>query len=100
MAALITTDAARRQLRLTQSDLDVADVALDVAEKAIEATGIVIDYLKRPEHGWTSDTVPQPVRSAILLVLTTVYEFRGGEVEPLSDAVKSLLSRMRDPTLA
>lgn len=100
MAALITTDAARRQLRLTQSDLDVADVAADVAEKAVDATGIVIDYLKRPEHGWTTDTVPQPVRSAILLVLTTIYEYRGGEVEPINEAVKSILARMRDPALA
>ncbi len=100
MAALITTDAARRQLRLTQSDLEVADVAADVAEKAVDATGIVIDYLKRPEHGWTAETVPQPVRSAILLVLTTIYEYRGGEVEPISDAVKSILARMRDPALA
>lgn len=100
MTALITTAAARIQLRLTEDELTDADVAADVAQKAADATGIVIDYLKTPEHGWTQETVPAPVRASILLVLTIIYEYRGGEVDPINGPVKSLLRRRRDPALA
>lgn len=100
MTALISTAAARIQLRLTESELDNADVAADLAQKADDATGIVIDYIKNSDHGWTEQTVPAPVRTAILLVLTTIYEYRGGEVDPIGPSVKSLLQRFRDPTLA
>ena len=100
MTALISTAAARIQLRLTESELENADVAADLAQKVEDATGIVIDYIKNPGHGWTEQTVPSPVRTAILLVLTTIYEYRGGEVDPISPSVKSLLDRLRDRTLA
>lgn len=100
MTALITTAAARIQLRLTESELDNADIAADVAQKAIDATGIVVDYIKQPDHGWTESTVPPPVRTAILAVLTMIYEYRGGEVDPINASVKSLLARYRDPALA
>lgn len=100
MDPLISTDAARRHLRLSASDMTVADTAADVADKAKDATGIIIDYLKRPDHGWTVETVPFPVKAAILLVLTALFEDREGQQDPISDAVKSLLARLRDPAVA
>jgi hypothetical protein len=99
MDALVTVDEARRHLRLTASNMEDADVAADVASKAQAATEIVIDYLKRPDHGWTEETTPFMVKSAILLVLGALFDDREGG-DPLSDAVKSLLWRSRDPTLA
>ena len=99
MAALVTIDQARRHLRLTESDMEDADVATDVADKAEEATDIVIDYIKQPDHEWTTETVPWRVKAAILLVLGAIFHDREGG-DPISDAVKSLLHRMRDPALA
>lgn len=96
--ALVSIDAARRQLNLTEDDMADADIAANVADKAEDATAIVIDYLKQPDNGWTVETVPFVVRAAILLVLGALYEGREGG-DPISDAVRSLLQRLRDPAL-
>jgi hypothetical protein len=99
MAALVTLEEARRHLRLTPSNMEDADVAADVAGKAEAATDIVIDYIKKPAHGWTHDTAPWRAKAAILLVLGALFDDREGG-DPLSEAVKSLLHRLRDPALA
>lgn len=52
---------------------------------------------------WTDSTAPQPVQSAILLMLTHLYENRGDNMqldESLWKAVDRLLVRSRDPALA
>lgn len=52
---------------------------------------------------WTDVTVPGPIRSAILLMLTHLYERRGedmGTDERLWQAIERLLMRSRDPALA
>ncbi|GJD41313.1 head-tail connector protein [Methylobacterium bullatum] len=95
MPALISLETAKRHLLIDYDDRDE-----DIQAKAEEATDIVVDYLKRPDHGWTFETVPGRVRAAILLTLGVIYEDREGQVDPLSDAVRSLLHRMRDPALA
>ena len=84
-------------------------------EKRFEASAIVIDYLKLD----TSDTgfdwvdafgeptaaVPGVVTAATLLVVGALYENRDGRGDssspaPLSQTVKDLLMRSRDPALA
>ncbi|WP_230961127.1 head-tail connector protein [Burkholderia cepacia] len=67
-----------------------------------------MDYLKLKEvpdtwaleHGDTASTVPGAVRSAVLLVLGTLYDDREGATSPLTPAVESLLMRLRDPAVA
>lgn len=64
----------------------------------IEATDIVIDYIMKPDHGWTIETVPGRISSAILLVIARLY---ARDDEPvLTDAVKSILRRDRKPVVA
>ena len=92
MTSLVDIEALRDRLRI---DEEVSTPDLDrIAE---EATAIVIDFLKRPDHGWTIATVPAQVRSAIFMVAQAIDV---GEPEPLSRGVKDILRRMRDPALA
>lgn len=78
----------------------------DVEWRMAQATEIVIDYLKKADHEWTSDDVPGPVSSAIILVIRALLD--GEEAELLSGLAKgdmatpvvALLMRLRDPALA
>jgi len=109
MAALITIEQARRQLRIGADD-DTFDHELETLME--QATAIVIDYIKRPAHGWmaTSETAGGSpydpdfviVTAAIAEVLTNLFRHRGdAEVAgPLTARVKSMLERLRDPALA
>jgi hypothetical protein len=99
MLPLVTLDEARRHLRLTESNMEDSDVAADVFDKSAAATDIVIDYIKQPDHAWTDQDAPWRVKSAILLVMSALFDDREGG-DPLSDAAKSLLHRLRDPALA
>ncbi len=99
---LITLETAKSHLRVTSDDEDD-----DITRKAEEATDVIIDYLKRSDHGWTADTVKPLVRSAILLQLTWLWSHRGDEAmadlsvhDGLAPGVKGLLMRQRDPALA
>ena len=96
MASLITLAEAKWQLNYEDDDRDTV-----IAQLASDATDIVIDYLKRPSHGWTTSTVPGPVRSAIRLVLANLFAHRGDDTsDPLSQAVRDILIRFRDPAFA
>jgi hypothetical protein len=99
MAALVTLEEARVHLRLTEDEFDDADIAATVTFQAEAASDIVIDYIKRPDHGWTDADAPALVKSAILLVLGALFDNREGG-DPISEAVQSLLWRYRDPALA
>lgn len=99
MTALITFEQAASQLKLDDS----AEQDEEVYREMDDATGIIIDYLKKPDHGWTVTTVPSSVRQAILLVLTDVHEHRAPSDSQdlyITKAVKNLLYRQRDPALA
>lgn len=98
MAALVTIEEARRHLKLTTSNMADADVAADVADKAEAATDIVIDYIKQPDHEWTDADAPALIKAAVLLVLGDLFDNR--EAATISDPVKNLLHRYRDPALA
>lgn len=95
--ALVTLDEARRHLQLTETDMADADRSADVASKAEQASEIVVDYIERPEHGWADADAPFVVKAAVLLVLTALFEQRD---EAITDPVRSLLRRYRDPALA
>lgn len=93
-ADLVSLVTAKEHLRVISSDHDE-----DIQQKLDDAEDIVVDYLKKPDHGWTEGTVPPRVRAAILLVLGALFENREGG-DPISDAVRSVLWRDRDPALA
>lgn len=101
MDALVSLDRLKRHLYIDGAEHDA-----DLADRAAEATAIIVDYLKTPEHGWTIDTVPPNVRSAILLCAADLWERRGTGMKPsegdavLTETVKSLLHRLRDPAYA
>jgi hypothetical protein len=109
MTAFVTLDEAKAHLRI-----DYASDDTEVQDKLDEAQGIVLDYLKNPTgvfyepDGVTPLTnPPAPVTAAIKLVLGNLWRYREGgderytvHVDPISQAVISLLMRLRDPAFA
>jgi len=97
--ALITIEQAKQQLRI-----DFDDQNADLQMKIEQASDIVVDYLKKPDHGWTETTVPKSVQAAILLVLTALWDDRngdgGGDYLGPDGPVARLLARFRDPAIA
>lgn len=101
---LVTLDTAKEHLH-PPGDVDDARI-----ERLIEeATGFVLDYIKaapdayQSSSGEPADDVPPQVRSAVLLVLGSLYDNADGQnpdKDPLSPAVISLLRSKRTPTLA
>jgi len=108
MPALITIEQARRQVRLAPDDTSLDDELEPLREVA---TAIVIDYIKRPNHGWTEsyDPAGSPydsdfviVTAAIAEVLVNLWRHRGDEAVdgPITKRVELMLERLRDPALA
>lgn len=95
MVALATLDDAKARLRI-----DFVEDDATVEQMLSEATDIVIGYIKKPTHGWTTETVPDRIRSAILLTFGRLYEDREGAESVLNQTIKDLLWRDRDPALA
>lgn len=102
MAALITLDTAKAHLGVTTTDDDAL-----ITDKAAQASAIVVDYLTARGTidgiDWTEATVPGPVKAAILVMLTHLYEHRGDDMIPdeaVWKAIERLLVRSRDPALA
>lgn len=103
--ALITYDAAKIHHHALGDEHDP-----DVQMKLEQATAIVINYLKRPNHGWTAATDPAEdyefaiVQAAILKVFSNLFGYRGDEEKPaggpLTEDVMRMLSMLRDPALA
>lgn len=96
--ALITLDQAKRHLQIVNDEQNE-----EIEEKVNEASAIVLDYLKVSEDAYEIGEVPYLVQSATKLVIGALLENREGNAsgpEPLSQAVKDLLHRYRDPALA
>lgn len=101
--ALITLDQAKGQIQITHDQDDTK-----IAEKLNEASAIVLDYLKKPGNCWQDNSgrprsVPYLIQSAVKLVTAALYENADGNEnapQPLSQAVKDILARHRDPALA
>lgn len=98
MTTLITTDEARRQLRLTEADLENADRAADVADKAAQASAIIVDYIEATDNEWTAEDVPLVIKAAILLMLTQLFDDPANAT--VSKPIKNLLRRTRPVPLA
>jgi hypothetical protein len=89
MTQLVDIDMVKQHLRYGSDETD-ADETLSF--KIDQASAIILDYLKVDEL----DQVPEFVQAATLLCVEALYD--GGD--PLSDTVKALLHRARDPALA
>lgn len=92
MAALITLAEAKTQLRIT-SDAHDADIEL----KRVQASEIVVDYLKgNADESWTDANVPGVVKAAILIQLTVLFD---REDVGIPQGVKDILARKHKPTV-
>jgi len=114
MVALVTQTECAQQLRVNIAGLS-SEAVDDLMFKADQASAIVVDYLKRPfddapavdpriyppgSTAWTEATTPTLVKAAILIILTALYDGRTPTDELLSEPVKGILHRYRDPALA
>jgi hypothetical protein len=109
MALFVTLEAAKDHLRVTD-DASNADIEL----KLDQAEGIILQrcnstaWWRAITPTWTADTVPPAIQSAILLLLTHLYEHRGDDsgssfrtpATAVWDAVDRLISPNSDPVLA
>jgi hypothetical protein len=101
MATLVTLAIAKEHLRITHSNADA-----DLTRKLTEASDMVVGYIGTDVAAlWTDADVPTPVRSAVLLLLTHLYDHRGEDMSAdahLWEAIGRLLlgTGYRDPTLA
>lgn len=96
---LVTFTEARNHLRVDGAvESPLGPIDQDIDEKILQASHIVTDYIKRPEHGWTDADAPPLIKAAVLIVLSVLFD-RPGE-DPLTPGVKNILHRYRDPALA
>jgi hypothetical protein len=105
MASLVTLTQAKAHLRVDH-DLDDADIA----SKIEQASAIVLDYLKLQSEPseWTNASegsppgtgVPALIQAATLLIVGELYAKREASADALSDGVRALLHRYRDPAFA
>ncbi|UZW54962.1 phage head-tail connector protein [Sphingobium sp. JS3065] len=94
MVALITLDQAKGDLGVLDDDHN-ADITLKIEM----ASDIVMGYIEKDaaELGWDAASAPARIRAAAILVLRGLFF---GETDPLSEAVKAVLRRDRDPAIA
>jgi hypothetical protein len=103
---LVPIAEMKAHLRITDTAHDA-----DVSTIAGAAQDAILAYLTAAaDPAWTTATVPKTVAHAIKLMTTHLYEHRGDDMDPSGsgatpdadvwDAVKRLLGRHRDPTLA
>src|SRR5262245_20922833 len=101
--SLVTFDVAKRHLKVDHNDDDT-----EIEDILNRASGSLLDYLKKPSDYWQDTAgapagVPEAIRAGVLLMIGAMYENREGDVrdpDPLSQAVKDLVHRHRDPALA
>lgn len=98
---IITFDETKRHLKVDHDEDDD-----EITEIAADASALILNYLKVPEDQWQDTnlqpaSVPRPVRAAALKVAAALYENRDGSGTPaLSQDVKDMVHRFRDPALA
>ena len=95
---IVDLETAKRHLRRTDDDDDE-----NIVSKLEQASAIVVDYLKLDAGTYDVGASPyveppQMVQAAVLLTLENLYV--NPEEDPLSNAVRSILHRSRDPALA
>lgn len=101
--ALVTFEQMKSQLEMDHDDSDT------LIEEIVErASFIVLDYLKMDLDAYQDSSgdpsaVPFPIEAAVLLAGAALFENRDGSVDgpqALSQAVKDLVHRYRDPAMA
>jgi hypothetical protein len=103
--ALVTLAQVNLALRLDLADGD--ERVPDIELKIRQAEDAIADYLKKPAHGWTEQTVPGRVSAAVMLIVQSLLDEAntGGLLPGLGtgdpkNPVVALLYRLRDPALA
>lgn len=103
--ALVTLEQVNLALRLdlVENDERIPDINLKISQ----AEDAIIDFLKKPDHDWTADTVPGRVSAAIMLVIQSLFDEAntGGLLPGLGtgdpkNPVVALLYRLRSPAIA
>lgn len=112
MAALISLDQAKTQIRLPLTSTEYDD---DLELKRVQASAIVMDYLEdyvdiegSPAWDETTDASTDAefaiVQAAVLEVMTNLWRFRGDDEKsidgPLTPRVVNMLRGLRIPPLA
>lgn len=101
---LITMTQAKTHLGEIPDDRDE-----DIREKLLEASAIIMDYLKLDDvpDEWIETVspieyrIPANIQAATKLVLGEIFENReSSNSDPISDAVVRLLYRWSDPSFA
>ena len=86
-----------------------ADIrSVDLLGKIEEATDLILDYItEKPEGGWTENTLPPRVRSAIIMAVGSLFDDteRGALVAALAggnlnNPIVAAIYRLRKPTLS
>jgi len=105
---LIPVEVFAARIRLDLDPTGQDDRLPDVELALKQAEDAVIDYLKKPDHGWNESTVPARVGAAIMLVAQALYDGgdKGSDMisglgtgDPRNPAV-ALVYRLRDPAIA
>lgn len=112
MGNLVTVEQVNDALKLdlvktSSSPIEYDDPRLpDIEEKIEECSDAVLDYLKKLDSTWTPDTAPPRVRSAVILLISSLLDDTKAELltglagGDLKNPVVALLYRTRDPSLA
>lgn len=105
MIELVTFQQMKEHLQVDHDESDMR-----IQEILIQATAIVLDHIKVADYAFDWETssgspveAPAAIQAATLLVGGSLFENADGSEngpQPLSDAVRSLLTPHRDPELA
>lgn len=103
MAALVTLQQAKDQLRVTSEEEDE-----DISRKIDQASAAVIDWVDNTTltDGWDEDTVPEQARAATLELILWLFErdttinAKNATDDNLPPRVIMFLKRLRKPALA
>lgn len=98
---LVTMDEVKSWCEVDhdEDDAKLADIAIDASE-------IMLNYLKKPLDYWQDTAgapagLPRTVRAGTLKIAASLYENRDGSGPPaLSQDVQDMVHRYRDPALA
>jgi hypothetical protein len=99
--SIVTAQQVKEHLQMDH-DLDDSKIA----EIAQDASELMLNFLKKPFDHWQDTAgepagVPGAVKAATLKLATALYENRDGSGTPaLSQDVKDMVHRYRDPALA
>lgn len=110
MAAAILVTLAQAKLQLGIPTTDTADTDRDalIQLKLDDAEGLILErvnataWWRAITPTWDDTNVPAGVRSAILVLLTHLYEHRGDDMavdEAAWSAIDRLIALNRDPVL-